>query len=153
MKRSVRTLVLIAAFITSAVSVRASSVPVVQGFVSGIELCPQAWCGVAVFVAGFSGQVGFNHHAVGTISVAVHHDPLPTVKDVCADITDGTWSLWAGLRHLEGGATGFLCYNGDNTFDVTVTMHFPWPETDTSTFHGTLDHTVFPPTIRGNIVQ
>lgn len=153
MKRSVRALVLIGALLTSVVSVRAASTPVVKGFVSGLELCPQAWCGAAVFAGVFSGQVGANHHALGTIAVAVHHKPLPTVKDACADITDGAWSMWVGIRHLEGAATGELCYNGDNTFDVTVTMHFAWPGTGTSTFHGTLDHTVFPPTIRGEIVQ
>ncbi len=44
-----------------------------------MELCEQAVCGSAIFVAIFSGQVGFNPHALGTIAVSVTHNPLPGV--------------------------------------------------------------------------
>lgn len=153
MNRVLRVVVLLSMVLVGAGSVRADSTPKIQGLVSGIELCPQSLCPVAFFVGVFNGQVGFNHHAFGTIAVGVNHDPLPVNENECAAITDGSWVLRVGLRRFAGSATGELCYNGDNTYDVHVTMDFESGGTGTTEFFGTLDHNVFPPTIQGPIVQ
>jgi hypothetical protein len=153
MKRVVRAVVLLSFVIVAAASVRADSTPKIQGVVSGLELCPQAWCGIAIFTGVFQGQVGFNPNAIGLITVGVNHEDLPLITNQCADITDGSWVLRVGLRRFSGSTTGLLCYNGDNTWDVHVTMDFESGGTGSTTFHGTLDHNVFPPTIQGVIVQ
>ena len=49
----------------------------------------------AIFVALFSGQVGVNPHAFGTIAVAVTHAPLPDPEDPPAALTGGVWQLQA----------------------------------------------------------
>ena len=153
MKRVLRAIVLLSFVVVGAGSVRADSTPKIQGVVSGLELCPQAWCGVAIFAGVFQGQVGFNHNALGLISVAVNHEDLPFVPNVCSNITDGSWTLRVGLRRFAGSATGLLCSNGDNTWDVHVTMEFESGGSGDATFHGTLNHIEFPPTIQGVIVQ
>ena len=152
MKTALRCFV-IAAIVMTSVTVRASSVPFVQGQVSGIELCPQSICGVALFAGGFKGRIGFNPFALGTVAVAVHHGELPRIKDACTPIDSGTWVLWYGFRKIEGVTSGQLCYNGDNTFEINVGMLMTSGGTGTLAFHGTLDHNVFPPTIKGGISQ
>ena len=152
MKSALRLFIVIVAIAVSSVTVRASSWPIISGQVSGIELCPQAWCGVAVFTGVFKGQVGF-FPAIGTIAVAVHHGPLPVVKDACTPIPDGVWTLKTLLRKFEGVAAGELCYNGDNTFRIDVDMQITSGGTGPLHFEGTLDHNVFPPTVKGFITQ
>jgi hypothetical protein len=133
--------------------VRADSTPVIQGVVSGLELCPQSLCGAAVFVGVFQGQVGVRSNALGLIAVAVQHEPLPEETDDCAAITRGLWELKVLLRKFVGSASGELCYNGDNTYSVGVTMSLLGGGGGEMFFAGTLDHNVFPPTIRGVITQ
>jgi len=153
MRRTLAALVLGGVLVAGTVSVRADSLPVIQGSVSGVELCPQSLCGSAVFVGIFQGRVGFRPNALGLISVAVHHDPLPELPGDCADITDGLWDLRVGLRRFVGGTTGELCYNGDNTYDVFVRMQLLAGGIGDMYFTGVLDHNVFPPTIAGVITQ
>src|SRR5262245_23948317 len=101
MKTAFRLSILVVAIAISSVTVRASSFgswPVISGQVSGLELCPQSFCTVAVFTGIFKGQVGFFANTAGTISVAVHHGPLPVVKDACTPIPDGVWALRTLLR-------------------------------------------------------
>jgi hypothetical protein len=93
MKSALRLSIVIVAIAVSSVTLRASSLPIISGQVSGIELCPQSICTVAVFTGLFKGQVGFIPNAVGTIAVAVHHGQLPVVKDACTPIPDGVWTL------------------------------------------------------------
>jgi hypothetical protein len=50
-----------------AAPLRASSLSPVAVFANGIELCEQAVCGSAIFVAIFSGQVGLKPHALGGV--------------------------------------------------------------------------------------
>ena len=152
MKSALRLFIVIVAIAVSSVTVRASSWPIISGQVSGIELCPQAWCGVAVFTGVFKGQVGF-FPAIGTIAVAVHHGPLPVVEDACTPIPDGVWTLKTLLRKFEGVAAGELCYNGDNTFRIDVGMQITSGGSGPLHFEGTLDHNVFPPTVKGFITQ
>jgi hypothetical protein len=152
MKSALRFFIVIVAIAVSSVTVRASSWPIISGQVSGIELCPQAWCGIAVFTGVFKGQVGF-FPAIGTIAVAVHHGPLPVVEDACTPIPDGVWTLKTLLRKFEGVAAGELCYNGDNTFRIDVGMQITSGGSGPLHFEGTLDHNVFPPAVKGHITQ
>lgn len=153
MKRALAVLSLCAVLFVGAVPVRADSTPVIQGVVSGLELCPQSLCGAAVFVGVFQGQVGFRSNALGLIAVAVQHDPLPEVAGDCAAITSGFWDMRVGLRRFIGTTAGELCYNGDNTYSVGVTMSLLGGGGGEVFFSGTLDHNVFPPTIKGVITQ
>jgi hypothetical protein len=131
--------------------VRASSVPAVQGAVSGIELCEEAVCGAAIFVGIYSGQLGFNPHAIGAMAVAVKHDlPLPDPYHFGA-ITGGQWQISSGFQTVAGTiASGTLFNNNDNTYTVTVDMVIQGTSSHLH-FVGTLDHTPFPPTIKGFI--
>ena len=153
MKFALRLSIVVIAIAVSSVTVRASSWPIISGQVSGIELCPQAWCGVAVFTGVFKGQVGFFQNTIGTIAVAVHHGPLPVVEDACTPIPDGVWTLKTLLRKFEGVTRGELCYNGDNTYHIDVDMQITSGGSGPLRFEGTLDHNVFPPTVRGQITQ
>ena len=153
MKAALRVFIVVVAIAISSVTVRASSWPIIAGQVSGIELCPQAWCGVAVFTGLFKGQVGFISNTVGTITVAVHHGPLPVVQDLCTPIPDGVWALQTLLRRFEGVAAGELCYNGGNTYHIDVDMQITSGGLGPLHFEGTLDHNVFPPTVKGQITQ
>jgi hypothetical protein len=153
MKTAFRLSIVIIAIAVSSVTVRASSWPVINGQVSGIELCPQSWCGVAVFSGVFKGQIGFVQNAVGAIGVAVHHGPLPVFEDDCTPIPDGVWAIRTLLRKFEGLAVGELCYNGDNTYHISVGMQITSGGMGPLKFEGTLDHNVFPPTVKGDITQ
>jgi hypothetical protein len=146
-------LVIVLVLFVGAVPLRASSHPAVAGNASGIELCEQAVCGSAIFVALFSGQVGVSPHAFGTIAVAVTHDPLPEVDDPPADLTGGFWQLQVLFgRKITGIVTGgSLTNNGNNTFHVLAHMLLTGGGDGTLTFDGTLSHNAFPPTISGSI--
>jgi hypothetical protein len=153
MRRALAGVSLCVVLLCGAVPVRADSVPIIQGAVAGLELCPQSLCGAAVFVGVFHGQVGARPNALGLIAVAVEHDPLPELTGDCAAITAGLWDLRVGLRRFVGSATGELCYNGDNTYGLDVGMELLSGGSGQLFFAGTLDHNVFPPTIRGDITQ
>ena len=77
MKNSIRSLVLLTVLLITAGTVRADSTPIIQGAVSGLEICQLTSCGSAIFIGIFNGQVGFNTKALGTIAVAVKHNELP----------------------------------------------------------------------------
>jgi hypothetical protein len=153
MKRALAAVSLCVVLVCGAVPVRADSTPVLQGIVSGLELCPQSLCGAAVFVGVFQGQFGARPNALGLVAVAVKHDPLPEVAGVCAAITQGLWDLRVGFRRLVGTTAGQLCYNGDNTYSIGVAMQLLSGGSGEVFFAGTLDHNVFPPTIVGQITQ
>jgi hypothetical protein len=153
MKTALRLSIIIVAIAISSVTVRASSIPIVNGQVSGIEVCSQAMCTVAVFVGGFRGQIGFIPHAVGTMAVAVHHGPLPVVEDLCTPIPDGVWTLLTWFRKIEGVTAGRLCYNGDNTYHISMRMLITSGGLGQLFLEGTLDHNVFPPAVRADVTQ
>ena len=139
--------------VAGAVPLRASSLPVINGNANGIELCDQAMCGAAIFVAIYNGQIG-NAHALGTVSVAVTHDPLPDPGKFAA-LTGGVWQLQPLLgRKISGLVTGGSLFNNDDgTFHVIAHMLITSGGTGTLTFDGTLSHNTFPPTIDGHIGQ
>jgi len=132
--------------------VMAVSTPVIQGQVSGLELCEQAVCGSAIFVAAFVGRVGAVPLTIGAIAVSVNHKPLPDPGE-CADITGGSWDLFAAGRHFHGGVTGSLFNTGQNTFIVRTALTLDSPAAGEVSFQGLLDHNVFPPTIKGALSQ
>jgi hypothetical protein len=139
-------------FLVGTIPVQASSITPINGGVSALELCPQSFCGAAIFSGLFVGQAGTKPFAVGVISVAAIHHPLPPI-DQFADITGGVWSLrlFSGARFTGTVTSGSLFNNGDDTFDVEVQMLLG-SETTQYTFIGTLSHQVFPPTLIGEVI-
>ena len=145
-------LALVVVLVVGAAPLRASSLAPLQGQFVGVELCEQAVCGAAYFAGIFSGRVGLNPYAIGTIVVAVTHNPLPP-PNTSTDVTGGQWQL----RLLSGktltgtiATTGGTLYNNnDGTFHVNVQMLINGG--GTATFDGTLSHNTFPPTIWGSI--
>ena len=152
MRRAGWLLALMILLVVGTSPIRGDSTPKIQGGVLAWELCPQSVCHVAIFAGLFRGQVGVNRNAIGTVAVAVNHDPLPD-PDQCVAITDGRWSLWVGLRQFGGGTTGMLCGNDDNTFDLLIDMTLNQGGVGTLSFTGLLDHNTFPPTVTGAITQ
>jgi len=153
MKRQLSWLVVAAVLIAGVAPLRASSMPPIAGNASGIELCEQAVCGSAIFVAIYTGQIGQNLHAFGTMAVSVTHDPLPGVDDPPANLTGGFWQLQPlPGRTITGIVTGgTLDNNGDNTYHVIANLLITAGGIGTLTFDGTLSHNAFPPTIKGHI--
>lgn len=151
MKRTLWLAVVVVACVVSSGQVQAASIPRIAGAVSGIELCPQSVCGSAIFVGVYVGRVGPFPFTIGTVAVAVNHDPLPSAYN-CAQITGGQWQL-SDIRTFRGTAKGELCNDGDNSYTVTVEMKLTSGGVGSLNFDGRLDHNVFPPTIKGLITQ
>jgi hypothetical protein len=142
--------------LAGSVPVQASSVPIIQGQVSAIELCPQSICHVAVFAGLFVGRVGFNPSAIGWISVAANHEPLPTTPFVPVDITEGDWSLrLLSGRRISGivGEGSTLTLVDTDLYAVHVEMAIDSGGIGNLTFDGFLSHRVFPPQLFGNLNQ
>ena len=57
-------------------SLSAHSQTTLNGLVSGVELCEQEVCGLAIFVAGFAGEIA-DRPAVGLALGGIEHDALP----------------------------------------------------------------------------
>jgi hypothetical protein len=146
------TLVLVLAF--GARPAQAASVPFINLQTYGLELCPQSWCGAALFVGILHGQVGSNPFALGKYAVAITHDPLPDPGAASA-ITCGVFEFHVGLRRIEGVVLpgGVLFNNGDNTFAVRAVLFITRGGWGTLVFNGLLNHNVFPPTVVGTVGQ
>ncbi|HET9369874.1 MAG TPA: hypothetical protein VFO19_06485 [Vicinamibacterales bacterium] len=153
MKRTLMAVLAMGIIAAGTSRLEAVSTPVIQGGVSGIELCPQDWCGVAIFAGIFQGRVGANPNAFGFMIVAVNHTPLQPNPGGVSTITNGVFELNFGLRRVRGGVGGFLVNNGDNTYSVHTTLPIVSGATGSLAFDGILDHNVFPPTIQGPITQ
>jgi hypothetical protein len=135
----------------TAVPARAASNPT-DATAFGIELCPQSICGSAIFTGILSGTVAGVNTRLGTFTVAVRHDDLPSPTDPPAAITGGVFQLRAGLRTVRGVIVGgFLIANPDNTFNVS--MELVSTTGQTLQFVGVLNHNTFPPTIVGRIIS
>ena len=152
MKRASWLLALVVLLFAGAGPVHGDSTPKIHGAVRGFELCPQTVCHVAIFAGVFQGLVGVNPQAVGTMAVAVTHEPLPDPGH-WARITGGQWSLWVGVRRFEGSTSGWLFNNGNNTYTATVDMTLERGGLGAVSFVGLLDHNTFPPTISGLVSQ
>ena len=144
---------LVATLLLATVPVVASSIPVVQGSIAGIELCPQSICGSAIFTGEFTGLVNGRPER-GVFLGAITHDPLPEAGD-SAFITGGLWLIRTPRRALSGYVVpgGMLTNNGDNTFTVDMKMVLLRGGIGTLDFSGLLNHTPFPPTIVGTVSQ
>jgi hypothetical protein len=134
-------------------SLSAHSQTTLNGFVSGVELCEQAVCGSAIFVAGFAGEIA-DRPAVGLAVGGIEHDDLPVVIGATADITGGVWSIRALRRTVSGKVTGGILQKlSDTQFGVVMSMEITEGGTGDATFRAILDHGPFPPTIKGVITQ
>jgi hypothetical protein len=144
--------------LVGAIPARASSPPVpiqIQFQTFGLELCPQAWCGFAIFAGVLAGSVN-NNPAVGTFGVAVRHElPLPAPGG-CVNTIVGAFEFRIGLKRIRGVVQpgGQICANTDpaNTFKVLATLTIENGGGDLA-YEGLLDHRVFPPTVSGPVVS
>ena len=152
MKRRLWLIALVIAIVVGAGSARADSLPIIQGRVLALELCPQSFCGTAIFAGFFVGQVGFNRRAIGLINVSANHGPLPDPDDPPTPLA-GVWQLQVALRQFAGPVVGNLTNNGDNSFTVRGVMTIQQGGSGQLFFEGRLDHNVFPPTLIGDITQ
>jgi hypothetical protein len=145
--------VFVVALLIATVPVTADSVPVIEGYIAGVELCPQSICGSAIFTGQFAGQVNGRPER-GVFLGAITHDPLPEAYQ-SAFITGGLWVIRTPRRVLSGYVMpgGTLRNNGDNTFTVDMTMVILRGGVGTLQFSGLLNHNVFPPTIIGTVSQ
>ena len=138
--------------------VRAASTPVINVKTFGLELCPQSICGAAIFAGFLVGQVGQNPNAVGTFIVAANFDgDLPDGENPTIGLTGGVFELRVGLRRFRGviveGEGSTLTFIGGDKFLVRAELQFTSGATGTAQYEGILDHTVFPPTVIGEISQ
>jgi hypothetical protein len=125
----------------------------VRGLVSGRELCEQAVCGSAIFVAGFQGEID-GRPATGLAIGSIRHTALPQAQGECAVIVGGTWSVNT-LRRSVGGAVenGTVCFIDGVKYLVSMKMKIQQGGSGEARFDAVLDHGPFPPTIQGAITQ
>jgi hypothetical protein len=150
MKTAFRSSAFVLVLLLTGSIVHASS-PLIQGRVSGVELCPQTVCEAAIFTGVFQGRIGLNPFAVGSVTVAIKHQPLPEPGHTSA-ITGGQRELQTLFRRYSGDvdrSTGTIRNNGDLTFHVFAVLVLTDGGSGAVRFDGTLHHDVFPPTVDG----
>jgi hypothetical protein len=153
MKRAVSLLTAVLILVAGSRPVQASN-PEITAQVFGIELCPQFICGAAIFSGVLAGQVDGNPPAFGTFTVATTHEALPQVAGAQSDLTGGVFEIRVGFRRFRGVvSSGTLTKNLNNSFTVYAVLTITRGGSGDMNFLGTLDHTVFPPTISGFIFQ
>ena len=115
--------------------------PLLEGTVSGVELCPQSLCtNGALFTGTFTGKVS-GKHTSGPILVQVTHESLNTNVGGVTMVTGGSWIIRTSRGEFRGTITsGQLTANADDTFDVILTLQMTQPTIGTLTFNGVLDH-------------
>ena len=129
-----------------------ASNPVIVGEISGLELCAQFACNAAVFTGTCECKIG-NKDAPGFFWVSVQHDPLPRRLQTSA-ILGGKWNLTTLRGSFSGKVLeGSIVNNGDNTFDVTARLRVQKGGNGDVIVKGVLDHTEFPPTFEGDLLQ
>ena len=145
---------ILALALTATVSLSADSQTSLSGLVSGRELCEQAVCGSAIFVAAFVGEID-DRPAIGLALGGIVHEPLPQSPGECANIQGGSWSIRTLRRTLAGEvvAGGTLCYVDGIRYLVGMSMNITQGGHGQAHFDAVLDHGPFPPTIRGAISQ
>jgi hypothetical protein len=138
-------------FLIAVQPVRASS-PTIAGEISGVELCPETACGAAIFTGTFQGTVG-NKPTPGFFWVAVQHETLPTAGNA-SPIFGGKWSLSTFWGKFDGTVLGGSIFNdGNNTFNVSVSLELKSGGTGGLLGAAVLDHNDFPPTVEGKLFQ
>jgi hypothetical protein len=151
MKRYLCQLGIVALFLIAVQPVSASS-PTIAGEISGVELCPETACGAAIFTGTFQGTVG-NKPTPGFFWVAVQHQTLPTAGN-SSPIFGGKWSLSTFWGKFGGTVLGESIFNnGNNTFNVSVTLELKNDGTVKLLGEAVLNHNDFPPTVEGKLFQ
>jgi hypothetical protein len=129
-----------------------ASSPGIVGEISGVELCAQSGCDAAIFMGTCDCRIN-DWHTLGFFWIAVQHDPLPAPLDSSA-ILGGKWNLTTLWGKFSGNVVeGSIVNNGDNTFNVTATLRLQKDGTGDVIVSGVLDHTDFPPTFDGELIQ
>jgi hypothetical protein len=151
MKQWLCQLGVVALFLIAVHPVRASS-PTIAGEISGVELCPEIACGAAIFNGTFQGTVG-NKPTPGFFWVAAQHEALPAAGN-SSPIFGGKWSLSTFWGKFGGTVLGGSIFNnGNNTFNVSVTLELKSGGTGQLLGAVVLDHNDFPPTVEGKLSQ
>ena len=129
-----------------------ASSPVIVGEISGVEVCPEFGCGAAIFTGTCNCKVN-NRDTVGFFWIAVQHDPLPAPLH-SSPIIGGKWTLTTLRGNFSGSVLeGIIVNNGDDTFNVSARLRLKKGGTGDVMVSGVLDHTDFPPTFDGHLVQ
>jgi hypothetical protein len=137
----------------------AVSRPVIEGKVTGTEVCFQFICRAAIFTGTFEGRVGDNPDVTGLWTVQVTHQDLPTEVGGTSAITGGDWQLLAD--QLFGGRVlrGTITYLGDDQYSIEANLLLQQGGNGSLTFTGVLDHRPLnqtppqPPTVSGQLEQ
>jgi len=147
-------IITLALTLASAAPLFAQSDTSLSGALSGRELCEQAVCGSAIFVAAFAGQID-HRPAVGLAIGAIRHTDLPTKPGDCATIVGGSWSINTLRRNLAGSVEfgGSVCFIDGIKYQVSLTMDIDQGGSGTAELNVLLDHGPFPPTVKGAITQ
>jgi hypothetical protein len=153
MKQLLLGLGFVAVFLFPAQPAGASN-PVIQGEVSGVEVCAQFLpCEAAVFTGNCDCIVD-NKNAPGFFWVSVQHDPLPKAGFSSAMIRSGKWNLTTLWGSFSGTVIGGrIINNNDNTFTVDANLRVEKGGNGDVKAFGVLDHNEFPPTFEGYLLQ
>jgi hypothetical protein len=145
---------LIAVFLLATAPIAAVSIPVLEGDVQGLELCPQSICGAAIFVGEFDGELN-GLPRQGIVLTAINHEDLPPNTGDVSLVTGGTWIIKLPFRTFAGAIIpgGTLTKNQGETFTVDVDLAILKGGSGTLSFTGTLSHEVFPPSLIGTVSQ
>lgn len=154
MKRAMCVLIIGLMFVLGSTAAQADTITTplpVNGLASGLELCPQFICGIAIFTGVFHGQIGNYSNATGIVSVALNHTDLPTLGSPPATITGGVWLLQSFPKGFAGAVLGgriSIKGNDDKLFDVQILLRAS--DGRTVFFDGTLNHHPLIPTVTGS---
>jgi len=153
MKKTIVAILFSLVLVVSPLAAEAPPKPPIAGLVSGIELCPQFICTVAIFAGTFRGQIGIIPNATGIVATAVTHGELPTVEGGTTPIYGGgVWELKTLLRRFSGDVDGgCIQYLGSNKFEVTIFLTLRSGGSGNLTFSGTLDHNPTIPIFYGSL--
>ena len=95
-----------------------------------------------------------NRGTIGFFWVSVQHDTLPQQARFTAQIVGGSWTLTTLRGSFSGKVVdGFITKNENNTFNVDATLRLRKKGKGDILVSGTLDHTEFPPTFEGFLLQ
>jgi hypothetical protein len=132
----------------------AASNPVIEGEISGVEICAQflEQCKAAVFTGTCDCEID-SRDTPGFFWVSVQHDPLPMPFD-SSDILGGKWNLTTLRGSFSGKVIGgSIINNNDNTFTIDATLRIQKKGNGEIKASGVLDHNVFPPIFEGYLLQ
>ena len=148
MKRTIFLTALLLSLLLTA-SLASASSPTITGEISGVEICPQFVCEAAIFQGTCDCLIN-NQHTIGFFWVSIQHDPLSQASTIAG----GKWTLTTLRGNFSGRvADGIITSNGDNTFTVIATLGLRKGGKGNVFVSGVLDHTEFPPTFEGELVQ